>query len=297
MKNSFVVAGLSLFLAILTHRAAAQLTLTGTNYSQNFNAAAAGLPLGWSVRTNASVTNLGTALITFNTNATSWGSTSGQFANYASTLSNYGTNFCGTNESVAVQTACSNRCLAMRQTGSFGDPGAAFVLQIQDTLNLTDFQLQVDFNLLSAQARTNRWVIDYGIGADPTSFTPIWTNNDSGVFGTTPGTVSFGSALDNQLENVWIRIAALEPTTGSGTRDTFGIDNFALTYTPAGTVTPIPLVARCQGNNLILTWSNPSFSLQACSQIAGTYTNVPGATSPHTVPMTGPQRFFRLKGN
>ena len=275
----------------------AQLTLTGTSYTQDFDSLGSGLPAGWSVRTNASSTNLGVALITFTTNTTSWASTSGQFANYASTLSNYGTNFCGTNESVAVQAACSNRCLGMRQTGSFGDPGAAFVLQIHDTLNLASFELQLDLNLLSSQARTNSWIIDFGIGANPDSFTPVWTNFDSGGFGATTQTVSFGSALDNHSQNVWIRVVALEPTTGTGSRDTFGIDNFGLSYAPAGTISPIPLAAQCQGNNLILTWSNPAFSLQSCTQIAGTYTNVAGAGSPYSVPMTGTQRFFRLKLN
>jgi hypothetical protein len=47
---------------------------------------------------------------------------------------------------------------------------------------------------------------------------------------------------------------------------------------------------------IILHWSNPAFALQAAPQVASTYTNIPGATSPYTNVMSGPQMFFRLVG-
>src|SRR6478609_3233090 len=103
-----------------------QVVLTGTNYTQNFDGIGAGLPVGWSVRTGASTSNLGTPAA-FNVAQVSWSSTTGQFANYASTVSDQGTNFLDT-ESLPV--SATNRCPALRQTGIFGDPGAAFVLQI-----------------------------------------------------------------------------------------------------------------------------------------------------------------------
>ncbi len=297
MKANKSKLTLMLTVIAIVGSAPAQVTLTGTSYTQTFDSIASGLPPGWSVRTNGSATNLGTLLTSFVTNVTSWGSSSGQFANYASTVSNYGTNFCGTNESTAIQAACTNRCVGMRQTGSFGDPGAAFVLQLQNTLGLTGLQLNVDFNLLSVQSRTNRWRIDYGIGNDPASFTAVWTNTDSGVFGAATRVVSFGTALDNQAQGVWIRIAAIDPTTGSGSRDTFGIDNFRLSYSTQGTVSPIPLGIQSVGGDAVLTWSNASFALQAAPSVTGTYTNVPGATNPYTNPIAGPQKYFRLKAN
>jgi hypothetical protein len=278
---------------ILGGAASAQITLSGTSYIQTFDGISLGLPSGWSVRTNATATSLGSPA-SFTTNTTSWGSTSGQFANYASTLSNFGTNFVGTNESTAVQAACTNRCLAMRQTGTFGDPGAAFVLQIQNTLGLANFQLSIDCNMLSVQNRSNVWTIDYGIGSNPGSFTLLETNVDPGLFGTTTRTISFGNALDNQAQNVWIRIVALDTSTGTGSRDTFGIDNFTLTYGSLGTVSPIPLKIQSIGGNAVLTWSNSSFVLQAASSPTGVYTTVPGATSPFTNTMAATQRYFRL---
>src|ERR1041385_5371971 len=163
MKNHVCVYGLLLVMAA-GERLSAQVVLGGTNYVQNFDGISSGLPPGWSVRTNATAVALGSQPV-FTTNATSWSGTSGQFANYASTL-NSGTNFLGT-ETSAIQGACTNRCLAMRQTGTFGDPGAAFVLQLQNTLGFRNFQLNVDLNMLSVQTRSNAWVIDYGFGNAP----------------------------------------------------------------------------------------------------------------------------------
>lgn len=48
------------------------------------------------------------------------------------------------------------------------------------------------------------------------------------------------------------------------------------------------------GSDIVLSWTSPSFSLQAAPLVSGTYTNIPGATSPYTTSMTGAQRYFRL---
>lgn len=61
-------------------------------------------------------------------------------------------------------------------------------------------------------------------------------------------------------------------------------------------VAPAPEALKAQqiGNDLVLSWSNPAFSLQAAPTVSGVYTNVPGAASPFTTPLTG-ERYFRLK--
>jgi len=64
-----------------------------------------------------------------------------------------------------------------------------------------------------------------------------------------------------------------------------------------GALTPIPLAAQKVGSAIILHWDNPAFMLQAAPQVTGTYTNIPGATSPYTNGISGPQMFFRLLGN
>jgi hypothetical protein len=70
-------------------------------------------------------------------------------------------------------------------------------------------------------------------------------------------------------------------------------DEVFFTVTPP-VPTPIPLGFQLFGGNLELSWSDPLFLLQAAPSVTGTYTNIPGATSPHSVPISGDQRYFRL---
>jgi uncharacterized repeat protein (TIGR03803 family) len=44
----------------------------------------------------------------------------------------------------------------------------------------------------------------------------------------------------------------------------------------------------------VLTWTNSAYNLQSAPQVTGTYTNVPGATSPYTNKAPAAQQFFRL---
>lgn len=48
------------------------------------------------------------------------------------------------------------------------------------------------------------------------------------------------------------------------------------------------------GGNVVLSWSDATYSLQAAPAVTGTYTNVVGATSPYTTSTSGTQRYFRL---
>jgi hypothetical protein len=57
------------------------------------------------------------------------------------------------------------------------------------------------------------------------------------------------------------------------------------------------LAVQTAGGAIILQWNNAAFALQAAPQVTGTYTNIPGATSPYTNAISGPQMFFRLLGN
>ncbi len=68
-----------------------------------------------------------------------------------------------------------------------------------------------------------------------------------------------------------------------------------VSYTPFTLPAPISVKIQSSGGNLILNWTNPAFTLQAAPNVTGVYTNIPGATSPYTNPMTGSQQYFRLK--
>jgi uncharacterized repeat protein (TIGR03803 family) len=59
----------------------------------------------------------------------------------------------------------------------------------------------------------------------------------------------------------------------------------------------LPLVIQSSGNAVVLSWTDPALALQAAPFAGGSYTNIPGATSPYTNAMDAPQQFFRLIGN
>jgi len=272
--------------------ASAQLGLTGTSYTQNFNSLSNGLPAGWSVRTNATASSLGTGA-GFPTPSKSWGDSTGEFGNCASLTNNSGALSTGS-ESAATQSGYTNRLLGARQTGSFGDPGAAFVLQIGNTIGVSNLAFSVDLNLLRSNANSTTWTIDYAVGNSPSAFTTLGSYSDPRAVGVTRQTYNLGTDANHQSQNVWIRIVALTATSAGGTRDTFGLDNFVLNY--SGTPLGIPqLTIQKAGANAVLTWASPAFHLESSPSPTGSYTNIPGATSPYVVPVASKPGFFRLK--
>jgi hypothetical protein len=148
-----------------------QFTLTGTNYTQNFNAISNGLPPGWSVRTNATATSLGLSA-TFPTVVKSWVDTTGEFGNCAALTNNAGVPAVSA-ESSATQAMFTNRMLGVRQTKSFGDPGAAFVFQITNTLGFSNLTFSLDLSVLKSNGYSTTWTIAYCVG-DTLRHSPCW---------------------------------------------------------------------------------------------------------------------------
>jgi uncharacterized repeat protein (TIGR03803 family) len=60
---------------------------------------------------------------------------------------------------------------------------------------------------------------------------------------------------------------------------------------------PISLSISSIGSAQVLRWSDSTFGLQSAPIVGGTFTNVPGATSPYTNRAAGLQQYFRLKAN
>ena len=226
--------------------------LTGTSYTNSFDTFEAdqGTPGEWTTYTGATATAPGSiaawSAINYTASSNTWRTTSGRFANQASTYSYVGlTNFDGS-EAVAVQQAEPNRCMAVRQV-SGTDMGVAFVLKLADTLDRRDFVMTLDsLNLDPTSPRTTTWTVDYGFGTTPTIFVPV-TNfaNAAGTFSTNPRKIIFpNGTLDNSAGPVWIRIVVLSPTSGSGNRETTGIDNVGLTWAPGAACTPVSISAN-----------------------------------------------------
>jgi hypothetical protein len=288
--------------------AEAQLTLTGTNYTQNFNAIGKGLPPGWSVRTNATANSLGLPA-TFPIAAKSWADTTGEFGNCAALTNNLGVPASGT-ESSAVQLSFTNRLLAVRQTQNFGDPGAAFIFQISNTLGCSNLTFSLDFDLLKSNGYSTTWTIAYAISNTPASFSPLGTYSDPGSIGITNRSFTLGTDANNQANNLWIRIIALSASTGSGSRDTFGIDNFSLSWTTNNlTVVPPAITAIVVNNgNVQIDFTGgmdilpPSFLLLSSTQPGGAYADTGAViTSPGpglfraACAVNGPQQFYRIE--
>ena len=195
-----------LLLAVTTQ---AQVTLTTSPYTENFDNLGTSAPAGFSVRRSATSTSLGVDT-TINALTPPWRSTRAGFKNFASA-----TQVTDPGADSTTQAAATNRALGVRQTGSFGDPGAAFEFQVANTSGKYDFKLSFKLQSLDTSSpRRTKWVVDYGFGASPTTFTTVATNFDSlptgaKIFSNTTVTVDFGTALNDQSGPVWIRVWAI----------------------------------------------------------------------------------------
>ncbi len=219
----------------LTVGLTAQVALSSSPYNQTFDTLGSGLPAGWTVYTGATATGLGTPATVNTATTVSWAATTGQFVNLAS-ADNNGAPFTGA-EAIAVQSAATDRALAIRQTGAFGDPGASFNFNFS-TVGRQVTSISFLAQMLSVQTRSTVWTVQYGIGATPATWTTLTTFSDPGVFGSTTINLSgFGTALDNQ-SNVWPRVVALAASTGAGSRDSFGLDDFTIVTTAGSGPTP-----------------------------------------------------------
>jgi hypothetical protein len=76
-------------------------------------------------------------------------------------------------------------------------------------------------------------------------------------------------------------------TAGTGGANGSG-QLFALSLAPA-------LNIQLIRNAVVLSWSDPSFSLFTAPTLDGVFTNIAGATSPHTNAITASQQYFRLQ--
>jgi hypothetical protein len=243
---------LSTFTAGSLLAVAQPVTLSGTSYTQDFSSLGAATPTtpsGWYGYNGATSSSPGT-LATIKTSKTY-----GVFADtvqssscMSSVLNEDFKNFASANLPSAKTATCSeqatitDRALGVRQkSGTPWDPGASFVFKIANTLGRTGFNLTFKLQSLDTTSpRTTTWAVEYGLGTTPTAFTAassvsgtLTTGNYT--FSNNTVTASFGSALDNQSGNVWIRIVSLMPTTtGPGNRTSSAIDDFNLTWTGTG---------------------------------------------------------------
>ena len=223
----------------------AQFTLTGTSYSENFDAIGSGLPTGWKLYTSASATSLGTLDVTYGTGSTTfgayWDTTNCAPDVFGTGFKNSASADNGPSMSTATcdtQKVKTNRALAVRPSTSIAgfDPGASFAFEVANTTMDSAFTLSVELQTLDSMApRVTTWTVDYGIGTTPTAFTAVTTSpavlhTGGNTFGTQMVTVTMPAAINKQSQPVWFRISTLSASTGTWVRTTTAIDNFNLAW-------------------------------------------------------------------
>ena len=124
---------------------------------------------------------------------------------------------------------------------------------------------------------------DYATVAYSNSGVPLWTNRYNGL----------GNDSDNAIA-IAVDGSGNVVVTGHSYNET-NDDYVTIKY--SSSVPPPRLDFQLLSNELVLSWTNAGFTLQSAPAITGTFTNLPGATSPYTNALTGPQLFFRLRGN
>ncbi|MBL7722698.1 MAG: hypothetical protein JNK27_01045 [Chitinophagaceae bacterium] len=213
-----------------------QISLTTSPLTFSFdNLGTAGLPTGVYVKENASNSYIGNEGFVYQANfnnGTAWNQTSAGFKNFASATGLTST------ASTAVQAAATNRALGYRQTGTFGDPGAAFAFLLANTTGKTNLQLEFKLQSLDAPATLNRtttWQVDYATGLNPAFFSTVATSpatitTTNGIFLNNTVTVNFGTLLNNINQPVWIRIVTLTGTSGGGNRPSTGVDDVKFSW-------------------------------------------------------------------
>lgn len=278
---------LLLALFSLGYFASAQIVLTGTSYSQNFDNIETGLPTGWKFDTLATATSLGIEAALFPAPA-EWAGTAGGLKNFASAD--------GLTETsdAAAQNGSTDRVLGVRQTGKYANSEGAFLMQIANTADRNSFELSFKLQSLDVTSvRLTTWIVDYGIGTNPTSFIPLTTvpatlTTGGTTFSNTDVTVNIGNALDDINQPVWIRIATLTPTTGSGNRASTGIDDVQLTWIAgAPTVAAAPLFTPAPGtyySEIDVTIASPTSGATVYYTLDGTTPSV--TSTEYTAPVS-----------
>lgn len=88
----------------------------------------------------------------------------------------------------------------------------------------------------------------------------------------------------------WQLITA-DPASG-GSPESWSFSGAAFSQNSNGA--PV-LTSMTISNGLVLSWSDPTFTLQAGPAVNCSYADIPGATSPYTNLINGMQQFFRLR--
>jgi hypothetical protein len=174
-------------------------------------------------------------------------------------------------------------------TGSGG--AHAFRFSVRDANNFAH-------NANGNVAPNSTWQHVVGVCDEPNGFVRLYVNGVSNANTTISGGVQMGTSP--------ISIGSRQPDFRStytqnfaGSIDEVAIYNYALSagqiqnHYLAGTNPVVRLYAQRSGPNVMLLWAPGT--LQASPTVNGTYTDVPGATSPYLIAPAPARQFYRVK--
>ena len=131
-------------------------------------------------------------------------------------------------------------------------------------------------------------------GGDPRPLAGLLVSGST-LYGTTEGGLLYKMKTDGtgytQLLNgpVWANPYSPPILAGSTLYGTGNSGSLVYSLNLSPVLNCVP-----QAGQLVLTWTDPTFALQAAPAVMGAYTNIPNATSPYTNAESGAQQFFRL---
>ena len=139
-----------------------------------------------------------------------------------------------------------------------------------------------------------------GVQVDSQSIVAAVVGNINTIYAATIGQDATGAypvTADADLDDFGVWRRALTPLEISGIY-LAGASN-SVSFAPSVAAAPVRVALQVQQvapGQWQITWTGTDGALQASPVVSGGYTNVPGASSPYTIPISsGPQLFYRLK--
>lgn len=204
----------------------------------------------------------------------------------------------------SIQTVWGN------SPGGFSSPGYRFYINNWNTHNgalvlesgngTSGIELDAPANLVTPgqwhmvnvvvdhDAGTAKLYVDGALQASGNSKNDAPLNTDANWARFTDGAFPYNGTMDE---------ARICTTTNSDNRiwaDYMTVaQNSTLESYSSVTSSAVTVTFTRSGSNLILSW--PQGTLQSAPQLTGPYNDINGANSPYTVPLSGPQQYFRVR--
>ncbi|MDB6109393.1 MAG: Immunoglobulin V-set domain protein, partial [Pedosphaera sp.] len=179
--------------------------------------------------------------------------------------------------------------------GTVTSPNAATTFPDSNLINDGNWH-----HLVHAASRTaNCTTYLDGVQVDSQSVDSAVVGNINTVFAATIGqdpTGTYPVTAQADIDDLAVWQRTLTPLEISGIYLAGVSNNVSFAPPVAAPIVPVALQVQQVSGQVQITWTGAAGALQASGNVSGTYTNVPGANSPYTIPISsGPQMFYRLK--